>query len=378
MFAGIPEQKRKPLDKGVLLSVCTLSVFGIIMIWSASMYNAGLEGDSLYFVRKQAIFFAIGLVVMLIVSVLDFRSLKTLSNPIMVVALVLLLILFFLPEGESSNGAMRWITLMGVTMQPSELAKIAVMLFAAYHLARNYDRIDDPWAFPIVLLFCGAICFLIYKQPALSTAIIVGVIIIGMYFIAGGNFLYILALVGIAGTAVYFFITSNEWRLERYYAFLDPFSDIQGDGWQPAQSLMALGSGGVLGKGLGNGCAKLGFLPYLENDYIFAVIGEELGLVGCIALLCVYFLLIFRVAKIAIAAPDTFSRLYCSGMAILLGIQVFLNVAVVTNIMPSTGIILPFISSGGSSLITLMTGMGIVLNISRNKTENLRYTGGRR
>ncbi|MBR4395571.1 MAG: putative lipid II flippase FtsW [Eubacteriaceae bacterium] len=374
LLADIPRQSRKKLDRGILLLVCALCAFGTIMIWSASMYNAGQSqiGDSLYYVRKQAVFFAAGLILMLTVSVFNYRYLKVFSNLIMVISAVLLVALMLLPKSEGANGAVRWLRIAGITVQPAELAKIAVMMFMSYHLEKLSYNVSGIQVFGLVLLYCAAVCLLIYAQPALSTAIIVAVIIIGMYFIAGGNILYILSLAGLGGAAVYLFIRSNEWRMNRFFAFLDPFSDILGEGWQPAQSLMALGSGGLLGKGLGAGSAKFGFLPFSENDYIFAVIGEELGLVGCLALLFTYFLLILRIARIAISAQDAFSRLFCSGMAILFGIQVFLNVAVVTNIMPSTGIILPLVSSGGSSLLTLMIGMGIVLNISRNCNEKLQ------
>ena len=370
LIADIPRQSRKKLDSGILMLVCALCAFGTIMIWSASMYNSQSQiGDSFYYVRKQAVFFAAGLVLMLTVSLLNYRYLKVFSNFIMVISAVLLIALMLLPKSEGANGAVRWLRIAGITVQPAELAKIAVMMFLSYHLEKLSYNVSKIKVFLLVLLYCAAVFLLIYAQPALSTAIIVAVIIIGMYFIAGGNILYILCLVGLGGAGIYVFISSNEWRMNRFFAFLDPFSEILGEGWQPAQSLMALGSGGLLGKGLGAGSAKFGFLPFSENDYIFAIIGEELGLVGCLALLFTYFLLIVRIARIAISAQDAYSRLFCAGMAILFGIQVFLNVAVVTNMMPSTGIILPLVSSGGSSLLTLMTGMGIVLNISRNCNE---------
>jgi len=187
-----------------------------------------------------------------------------------------------------------------------------------------------------------------------------------MYFMAGGNLFYIIATAAICVGAIIAFIASSPWRMARIYAFLDPWSDLRGKGWQPAQSLMALGSGGIFGQGIGNGKAKLNFLPEPQNDYIFSVIGEELGLIGCITVIVVYFVLIYKLMRIALGTSDVFGRLLASGLGLLLSIQVFLNVAVVTNLIPPTGVMLPFISAGGSSLLTLLFAMGIVLNVSRN------------
>jgi cell division protein FtsW len=369
MISDIPNQAKKRLDRGVVVLIFFLICFGLIMIWSASMYNAKLEGDEFYYVRKQLIYAAAGFGIMYFVSLIDYKFIKKYVNLIMGFTILLLVIVMFLPETEGVNGAVRWINIGGIVIQPSEIAKIAVLLFLAKEIEKRIDQLHTFKGFLLLLVFCGAICGLIFKQPALSTSVVVAGLIIGMYFIAGGNLLYIVSMVGVAGVAVYVLITSTDWRMDRLLAYLDPWSDLLGSGWQPAQSLMALGSGGIFGVGIGNGRAKLMFLPEPQNDYIFAIIGEELGLLGCVAVILVYFLLVFRLIKISFATTDVFSRMVTAGMALLLAIQVFINIAVVTNLIPSTGITLPFISAGGSSLISLMVSMGIVLNISRNQKK---------
>ena len=365
-IADIPNQRKKTFDVGIFIIVCCLCIFGIIMIWSSSMYNAKLSGDEFAYVKKQLLYFAVGLMLMLFFSVLNTSYLKAYSNFFMAFALLLLFIVMLKPADESVKGAVRSIELAGIVIQPAEFTKISVLFFMAYQIERRTKEINSFKIFCLTCLYIAVTAYIIYQQPALSTAIIIAVTIIGMYFIAGGNFLYICIVGGMAIAAVYVFITQNPWRMERIMAFKDPFADLQDSGWQPAQSLMALGSGGIFGQGIGNGRAKLGFLPELQNDYIFSVIGEELGLVGCVALIIVYFILISKILKLAFKAPGVFEKMFCGGAAILLAVQVFLNIGVVTNLLPSTGIILPFISSGGSSLFTFMIIIGVVLNISRN------------
>ncbi len=367
MFGDFKNQRKHPMDIGVVIVTLLISVFGLIMIWSASMYNARIEGNEYYYVAKQLKYLLFGCALAYFISLIDYKYIKKFADLFMGATLVLLIIVLFLPETEGVGGAVRWISIGGIVIQPSEIAKIGVIAFISAHTEMFVDTIKKPKTFFIMCLLIVALFMLIYKQPALSAAAIVGVLIIGMYFIAGGNIAYMLISLGGGLVAGYFFISQSEWRLARFMAYLDPWSDLLGSGWQPAQSLMALGSGGIFGQGIGNSRAKLMFLPEPQNDYIFAIIGEELGLVGCLFLMLAYFVLIFKIIKIALHAPDTFSRMFSAGMALLISVQVAFNVAVVTNLMPSTGVILPFVSAGGSSLVSLMIGMGILLNISRHQ-----------
>jgi cell division protein FtsW len=373
VIKNMPKEAKKPLDRSIVVIIALLTCFGLIMIWSASMYNASIDfGDELYYVKRQAIIAVFGFVLMYLISLIDYHFIKKYANLIMAISLLLLLFVAFLPDTEGVNGAVRWISIGGYGLQPSELAKICVLIFLAKEFDRRQNEINQFKTFLLMMAFCAVICGMIYLQPALSTSVVVAALIIGMYFMAGGNFFYILGFLAIGGFGVYRFIVGTEWRMQRIFAYLDPWSDITGSGWQPAQSLMALGSGGLFGVGIGNGRAKLIFLPEPQNDYIFAVIGEELGLIGCVLLLSVYFVLITKIMKLSFRIKDRFAQLLAAGVSVLLAIQVFINVAVVTNLIPSTGITLPFISYGGSSLVSILISMGIVLNISRNQQKAKR------
>ena len=372
IIKNIPKQAKKPLDWKVLILVTLICIFGIIMIWSASMYNAKLEGNEFKYVFKQFKYFIFGFVIMLLVSVLDYRYVKKLSLLVMVISLVLLVMVALKPDTDSVKGAVRYISIFGITIMPAEVVKITVLMSLSYLAELYIDNIKSFKLFVYMLLIMAPICLLIYKQPALSTMIIVAALFVLLYFYAGGNLGYLSGLIVTGVFAVYVFITKTDWRKDRIAGWLDPWSHLLDQGWQPAQSLMALGSGGLWGVGIGNGRAKLKFLPEPQNDYILAIIGEELGLFGCFLLLVAYFVLIFFIVKISFKAKDTFSRLYCIGYASLLAVQVTLNYMIVSNMMPSTGVILPFVSAGGSSIITLLAGMGLVLNISRNVSESAK------
>ena len=362
---NVPNQLKKDMDNSIFIIIFMLTCFGLIMIWSASMYNAKLEGDEFLYVMKQLKYAVIGFSFMWFVSLIDYRFIKKYATLLMGIIVVMLLIVA--AAGVIVNGAGRWLSFGSYVIQPSEFAKIAVIIFLAAFIERHYDLIEEFKGFFMLLVFCAVIGALIAFQPALSTAVVVAALSIAMYFLAGGKLIYIMGMVTTLGIGIYFFIVSTAFRMNRIFAYLDPWEHLLQTGWQPAQSLMALGSGGIFGVGVGNGRAKLMFLPEPQNDYIFAIIGEELGLIGCTILLITYGVLIYKLVKLAFAAPDAFSRMVVAGTAVLLSMQVFINVAVVTNMIPSTGITLPFISSGGSSLISMLLCMGVVLNISRNR-----------
>lgn len=373
IIADIPIQKKKPLDKGVLLIICGLCVFGIIMIWSASMYNAKLDSatgyDEFYYVKKQIVFFVIGLGMAYIISLINVKYIKSFAPSIMLIMVVILFIVSLKSEEDAVGGAVRFISIAGFVIQPAEFVKLAVLLFMAYIAEKYSSGMKSGTAFILICAYLSIVTYLIYVQPALSTAAIIAATIIVMYFIAGGNLVFISVIAVAAVVACVIFIAINPWRMERILAYLDPFSDFQGSGWQPAQSLMALGSGGLFGQGIGNGKSKLSFLPEPHNDYIFSIIGEELGFVGCVCLIIVYFILIIKLFMIAFNSKDIFSRAFVAGSAVLLAIQVFFHIGVDSNLIPSTGIILPFISYGGSSMIAFMMIMGFVLGISRNNNR---------
>ena len=283
-----------------------------------------------------------------------------------------LLLLVFTPLGVTLNNATRWIGVGGATIMPGELAKPACILFVAAwlsnprHSVHNFVRGILP-----PLLVAGGAGILIAMQPSTTTAATLVIIVFGVMFIAGMSWAYVGGAVGLAVAAFAALIITDDtgYRMDRIMSFTDPFADPQGSGYQVVQSLLALGSGGLTGVGLGKSMQKTLYLPEPQNDFILAIIGEELGFIGLLVLLLVYLLLIWRCIHIALNAPDTFGTLLASGITIMLGVQVVLNVMIVTSLMPPTGISLPFISWGGNSLLVFMGSMGVMLNISRHSIK---------
>jgi cell division protein FtsW len=299
----------------------------------------------------------------------DYRRWRFLSLPIMLACIVLLVLVLVPGVGSSSYGAVRWLRLGSfVQIQPSEIAKLAMTLYLADWLARRGTRVGDflhgllPFA-----IIVSIVAVLVEVQPDLgTTAIIVGVAA-AVFFVAGANLLHI-ALLALAGTAagVGLLAHLSGYQLERIRAFLDPWSDIQGSGWHTVQGLIALGSGGIAGHGLGNGLHKAYWVPNAHTDAIFAIIGEELGFIGSLGVLALFAVLSWRGFLIAWRAPDPFGRLFATGLSCMLTLQALVNVAVVTNSLPYTGVTLPLVSFGGSSTVISLVAVGLLLNISRH------------
>ncbi|MDR2132390.1 MAG: putative lipid II flippase FtsW [Clostridiales Family XIII bacterium] len=372
-------EKCKPTNTGDFLFailVLALVVFGVVMVFSAGSYMAMVEyGDPYYYLKRSGMWAGAGLVAMLVALFIPYRFYFYLSPPIMLGS-VLLLGLLFTPLAVIRNDAARWLGVGEFTVMPGEIAKVAVILFVAWYLSAKPDRIRSFLRGPLPLLAVGALCFfMIVKQPNLSTAIIVFGLIAAMIFVAGikwGHFAILLAGAGAAFASLFLYLRETDpdgYQMRRITSFVDPFKYLDGAGWQAVQSLLAFGAGGVFGNGLGKSIQKAMYLPEGHNDFILAVIGEELGLFGCLVLLVVYLLLIYRGARIAIHAPDRFSMLIAAGVTILFAMQVIMNVAVVTSIMPNTGVALPFVSYGGNALLLYMFLAGLVLNISRYTKE---------
>lgn len=365
--------KKNPGDFLLTFSILSLLCIGVIMVFSASIYSSSVNyGDQYYLFKKQLLFAALGLVAMIIVSKINYKVYKRYSTFILGFSILLLILVLFF--GKNVNGATRWFEIAGLSLQPSEVAKFGVIIFTAATLSRMKDNIRSFFkgVCPFILLI-GVICGLIYKQPNLSTAIVIALIVIGMIFVGGANMAYLFALGGGLVGAVVAAMMFTPWRNDRLNALFNPeTTDSLGAGWQAKQSLLALGSGGIFGQGLGNGKQKMFYLPEPQNDFIFAHIGEELGLVGTLLILALFLLLIWRGLRISLYAPDTFASLLAFGIIFMVGIQVVINICVVTHIIPVTGMPLPFISAGGSSLLFLMGGMGILLNISKHTPINRR------
>jgi cell division protein FtsW len=353
----------------VILTVAFV-IFGIIMVFSSSYYFSINESGSPYDYLKRDIMWAVGgFGLMVFCAVFDYKRYRKAAFPMMIASIILLCLLFVPGLGVELNSAVRWIKVGPITLMPGEVAKISAIIFVAWYLSEKSDRILSITR-GIIPLFalCGVYAGLVLRQPNLSTAITICAIVILMMVIAGMKWRYVIGLGGAGAAGVVGLLTfaPNSYWVDRITSFRDPFADPLGDGYQVVQSLLALGSGGLTGVGLGKSIQKNLYLPEPQNDFILAIIGEELGFIGIIALLVGYVVLIWRGIHIAVNAPDQFGMLLASGITVMLAIQVLLNVAVVTSSMPPTGITLPFISYGGNALLLFMGSMGILLNISRH------------
>ena len=361
-------EARRP-DYLLLASTIALLVLGTLMVYSASFVVAHNEfNDDTYFLVRQLVWICAGGIGMLLAARVDYRRWRGLSLVIMFLCIGMLVLVLVPGVGASSYGAVRWIKLGPVQIQPSEIAKLAMTLYLADWLARRGPIVSEflQGLLPFAIIV-GVLAVLVAVQPDLgSTAIILGVA--GCLFFVGGANLVHIVLLGIGGAlaAAAALAHLSGYQLDRVRAFLDPWSDIQGFGWHTAQGLIALGSGGLFGSGLGNGFQKFYWVPNAHTDAIFAIIGEELGFVGCMGVLALFAVVAWRGFVIAWRAPDTFARLFATGLTCMLTVQTLVNIAVVTNSLPYTGVTLPLVSFGGSSTVISLIAIGLLLNISRH------------
>ena len=354
----------------VLFTATLLLVFGsIVMVYSASALVALERYQQAYlFVTRQVMWAVLGLAVMAVAMRVDYRTYRHdafVWALLAIVALMLIGVLFSPPI----NGTRRWFGLGGLGVQPSELAKLAGVLFTALILERRMHRIDElSYSLLPIAIVVGALVGLILLQPDFGTAMSLLLIVVAMVFAAGLNYRYLVGAVLVALPAVYIVLVSAPYRRRRLLAFWDPWADPLGDGFQIIQSLIAVGTGGVFGRGLMEGVQKLFYLPEPHTDFIFAVIGEELGLVGATGVLACFCLIGWRGLRIALRAEDSFGSLVALGITSMIVVQAFVNMSVVLGLMPTKGIPLPLVSAGGSSLLISLLGMGVLLNISQHES----------
>jgi len=362
--------KKLQADEWLFAATAGLALFGVVMVYSASADVAhAQQGDQYFYVKRQAIWTVAGLALMLAASQTDYTILKRRGVVVALLAVTvaaLCVVFAFSP----TNGARRWIKLPGASLQPSEFSKLTLAVFLAWLLER---RAGDEGAIRKTLVpafgVTGLFVLLVAAEPDLGTAMMLGVICLAMLYTAGARLTHLgtLAAAGVFGAVA--MIVAAPWRMKRLWAFLDPWADPQGSGYQVVQSLIAVGSGGTHGLGFAEGRQKMFFLPYAHSDYIFAVVGEELGLLGALTVLAVFGLFLWRGVRAALRAPDRFGMLL--GMGIVAGIvaQALFNMSVVLSLVPSKGIPLPFISYGGSSMLLTLGAVGVLLNISQQGTE---------
>lgn len=355
------------MDTTFFILVLILLAFGLIMLFSASYAYAYYRfNDSFSFIKKQAVFAFAGVACMIIISHIDYHIYKRFAFWFYAAGVVLLVVALLSPE---LNNAHRWIHLGPLgTFQPSEFMKFAVVVLFAYLISINYKRMGTFVYGVLPFLIClGIVAAIMLMQPHLSGTILIGAIGLVMMFVGGTKYRYFLVALLLVGVGIVAIVSFKgiEYVGERLQGWIDPFSDKQDSTFQTVQSLIAVGSGGVMGLGLGNSRQKYLYLPEPQNDFIFSIVCEELGFIGAVIVILLFVLFVFRGFVIATKAPDKFGMMLVVGLTAQVGLQAMLNIAVVTNTIPNTGISLPFFSYGGTSLFLLLCQMGVILNVSR-------------
>lgn len=358
-------KKTGGIDRIFLTTVIMIVVIGLIMLFSASYPDANYrEGDGLKYIKSQAIFAVIGLFAMMFTAKgISYKKYKDWLKPIMIAIVFALIVVLFMPARQ---GARRWIPLGFTTIQPSELAKLGIIMYCSSVFSEAKGKLKDLKYTAVMIVPIAVIMGLVLIEPHFSAFLIMGSVVAIMLLVGGFPIRYFLYLLPVIIVGVAFIAFGESYRSARITAWRNPFDPAvyKTTGWQIAQCLYAIGSGGLFGLGFGNSRQKYMYVSEPQNDTIFAIVCEELGLIGAIAIIALFAFLIWRGIKIAVNAKDAFGALLVTGIIALIGVQVFLNIAVVTNFIPATGVPLPFFSSGGSALVVLMAEMGIVLNVS--------------
>ena len=359
----------KPVDGTLALILALLMMCGLLTLFSATYYKAVDQGDALLEVKKQLIGVGLGAFLMFLTSRIPYSFWQ--KPRVVMLALTgsfALLVLVLIPGiGVYVNGSRRWLNITGLSFQPSELAKIASVMYLASTLSFRLKQVERLWTGILPLLVVPAAMFLlILQQPNLSTAGSIMIVAILMMLLAGAKWKH-LSLMGVAGLAVGFaYAWVEPYRRERLLSFRNPFAQMSDEGYQLSQSLIAIGSGGLFGRGLGQGRQKFSYLPYPESDFIFAIIGEDFGLFGCCVVILLFVAFAVAGMRIALNCQDRYGCLLAAGITAMISVQAFINIGVVVGILPTTGLPLPFFSAGGTSISLLMAAVGILFNISRH------------
>ena len=377
------EQLRPALryDPLLLAAVLLLVMSGVVMVYSASAVYAGARlGDPLWFFKRQATGALIGLAVLLAVMKVGYRRLEALAVPLVLVSLALLALVQVPGLGHAAGGARRWIQLGSITFQPSELAKVALVLWLARSLAKKQERIQlFSVGFLPHLVMLGIFAVLLLLEPDFGTAVVLAAVTFALLFVAGARLTWLLAMAGAAAPIAAFLVWKSPYRIQRVLTFLDPWKDPRGHGYQTVESLLGFGAGGSLGVGLGASRQKLFFLPAAHTDFILSIVGEELGFAGVAAVLLLFAAIVWRGVKAAYASPDAFGCWAALGLTLLLGTEALVNAGMALALLPTKGMALPFLSYGMSSVIASCAGAGVLLSVSGGAGGFLkRGAGGQR
>jgi cell division protein FtsW len=353
-------------DIRLLFPVLFLVGIGVVMVYSASSALALKNfGSDCYFLKKQSIFALLGIVVLVFCKNFPYRFFRSLTYPLLILAVTFLVVILISGFGYSAGGSTRWFRFGGFTFQPSELARFSLVIYLAYSLSKKQDKVKDFYLgfVPHALVF-GILAALIVIQPDFGSTVILGAITWIMLFVGGVRITHLSLSLAVMGPVAYFFMMNAEYRMNRILSFLNPWQYPSGEGYQIVHSLMAFGSGGIWGAGIGKGYQKLFYLPEPHTDFIFSVIGEEFGLVGVMVILGLYVMIVWRGVIIAKNSKDSFGALVAIGLTTAIGLQVCVNMGVALGLLPTKGLTLPFLSYGGTSLLINMASVGVLMNIA--------------
>ncbi|HET9456979.1 MAG TPA: putative lipid II flippase FtsW [Candidatus Limnocylindrales bacterium] len=366
------KRERHQADYTILVTVVALVAIGILMVYSSSAMRGYLQDDdTLSIVGPQIGWAALGIAAMAVMMRIDYRYLRLISVPAYIVAVALLILVFVPSLNIVVGGSARWLKIGPLpALHPAEIAKLALVIYLAHWFAKRGTKISGFWTGTVpFLVIVAPVVALVFKEPDLGTTMVLGLTALTMYYLAGANMIHLGAMFLLALSAIVV-AGLRGYQIERIQAWLNPWADPLGKGFHTIQGLLALGLGGILGAGLGESRLAGGlFLPNASNDYIFSIIGEEFGLIGGGIVICLFVVLAYAGIRVALAAPDTFGALLAAGITAWLCIQAFINIGVVVALIPVTGITLPFISAGGSSLTISLAAVGILLSISRETVE---------
>ena len=365
------------MDHTLLMIMIALTLVGLVMVFSASaVVAANRFHDPGYFLKRQLAWMAFGLVLMHLASRIDYLWWKRLWIPLLGLTVTLLTMVLIPSMGIAAKGARRWLSLGPIAIQPAEIAKFVAVIYLAAYVARKEERLTAFWIGVVpALCVVGVLSGLVLLEPDLGTVVVMGSVTIGMLFLGGARLSHLLSLVLCAVPALLALALGRNYRRDRLMTFLDPWKDASDTGFQITQSFLAFGSGGVFGVGLGERKQKLFFLPEAHTDFVLALVGEELGLVGTAVIILLFAIFVVRGFQISARARMPFGRFLGMGITLLIGIQALINACVVTGLLPTKGLTLPFVSYGGSSLVMCMLGVGILLSISRDRQAGREETG---
>ena len=362
---------RKEFDTTILLLAVVLTCLGVVMVYSSSSIVAAKRyGDGFYFLKRQGLFALLGFGVMIVAMQVDYHRLRPLAVPFLFGCVALMILVLVPGISSRAGGASRWIRLPGFSLQPSELAKLGLVLYMAHSLAKKKEKIKSfTLGFIPYMVVLALLLLLLLLQPDLGSAITLGGVAMVMLLVAGTRLVYLASLGILSMPFLYFLVMNVAYRRKRILAFLHPWQDPTNTGFQIIQSWIAFGTGGLFGNGLGEGKQKLFYLPEAHTDFIFSVVGEELGFIGVFVITALFLMLVVRGFRTALRAPDDFGRYLAFGLTLLLGLEAFVNIGVVMGMLPTKGLALPFLSYGGTSLLTSLAAVGVLLNISSQAVE---------